>query len=116
MPATVPNGRLAMCQATVRRNWRVVNRHGFHRRRADHADAGRSEQALEVVAESVELANDLSGDVGLGAGLQRKDRPQGVDAARSRHAAESCSSTSTARATGAMVTHSAGSPRACLPL
>jgi len=29
MPAIVPNGRLAMCQAMVRRNWRVVIRQGL---------------------------------------------------------------------------------------
>jgi hypothetical protein len=28
MPAIVPKGRLAMCQAMVRRNWRVVIRQG----------------------------------------------------------------------------------------
>jgi hypothetical protein len=28
-PATVPNGRLAMCQATVRLNWSVVIRQGL---------------------------------------------------------------------------------------
>lgn len=59
-----------MCQAIVRRNCRVVSRQGVPVGPArDNRFSIGPEQSVEVVAEGVELAHDLGGDVGFGAAL-----------------------------------------------
>ncbi len=64
-----------MCQAMVRRNWRVVIRQGAP------SGAGGMTGRVQMVAIGVELADDLGRDVRLGAGLEGQDGPEGVAAA-----------------------------------
>src|ERR1700756_3331896 len=57
MPATVPNGPVAVCQGNVRREWRVG-----------------------VIAERVELPHDLGGDVHLAAPAVVEHAPKRIAA------------------------------------
>ena len=79
----MPNGRLAMCQAMVRRNWRVVIRHGSPDGPGGSAGCSSlAEQRVQVIAVGVELADDLCGDVALCGGPTREHRPECVEPAR----------------------------------
>ena len=67
LPATVPNGRLAICQATVRRNWRVLKCQGRASEPRGIAGAsGAPYPAIEMIAELVERAHNLAGKMILG--------------------------------------------------
>src|SRR5271166_6902460 len=67
MPAIVPKGRLAMCQAMVRRNC---------------GTSGGPEPRVEMVAIDIELTDDLGREMRLRSRLEDKHRPERVGTAR----------------------------------
>ena len=109
LPAMVPNGRLAMYQATVRRSCRVVNLQGSSPMRgmagSPSERASRpSRNRLSVVVAPMPRWSALQGQ-----SFRVTHRDESPFSLRLR--AESASMTSTARATGSMVIQSAVTPR-----
>src|SRR6266478_10245510 len=111
LPATTPKGRLAIYQASVRRNCRVLNRHGCP------SIIGSAEWSMEPYRLSSAVRNRLicftMTGMPLRAALLRRSRmSQRSSASRClRCCAARRSATATARSTGPIVIHSAESPR-----